>query len=262
MSNKVVYIHRKKSDDTIFYVGMGNPNRPKSKYRSVVWDRTVKKHGYYIEVLFQGLSSEEAFDIEIYLISKFGRRDKGLGSLVNLTDGGEGVSGGLGQKSKAVYNINTGESFRTIKEAYEGQNEIGYYKIVGELRGISVISDENPFRYLDNPYPEADNLWKSIRENEVPFEDGFDCVDDRESIAEFTNVEQNALDRLNTLPKRTLDIMLMVEDTSLRKTAEHYNLGVTGVYNTIKSIKDELLGNTCKGKYSTKLVPKSFYKQN
>lgn len=261
-NNKVVYIHRKKSDDTIFYVGMGNSYRPYDKHkskRSRYWLSTVNKNGYYVEVLFEGLSAEEAFEIEIYLISKFGRKDKGLGPLVNLSDGGEGVSGGLGGKAKSVYNIYTGEFFSTIREAHESQNEIGYSKIVGELRGLYAISDENPFRYLDNPYPEADRLWESIRENEVPFDDGFDCVDDRESIAEFTSVEQDALDRLNTLPKRTLDIILMVEDTSLRKTAKHYNLGVTCIYNSIKSIKAELLGDTQNWKYSTKLVPKSFY---
>tara|TARA_R100000541_G_scaffold270_5_gene1058 strand:+ start:54 stop:449 length:396 start_codon:yes stop_codon:yes gene_type:complete len=91
-NNKVVYIHRKKSDDTIFYVGMGNSYRPNKKKgsRSVFWNRTVTKHGYYIEVLFDGLSTEEAFYIEKYLISKFGRRDLGLGDLVNMTNGGEG----------------------------------------------------------------------------------------------------------------------------------------------------------------------------
>ena len=264
MNNKVVYIHRKKSDDAIFYVGMGNPDRPKSKERSVVWKRTVNKHDYYIEVLFEGLSSEEAFDIEIYLISRFGRRDKGLGSLVNLTDGGEGANGGDNNRGRPVYNIETGEFFNNIKEGIIGSN-ISVYQasyISEQLNKKIPIAYNNPLRLLEDPYPENDRLWESIRQNEVPFEDGFDCIDDRESVAEFTSFEQDALDRLNTLPKRTLDVILMVEDTSLRKTASHYNLGVTGVYNAIKSIKDELLGNTKNWKYNTKLVPKSFYEQN
>ena len=278
-NNKVVYIHRKKSDDTIFYVGMGNPNRPKSKERSVVWKRTVKKNGYYIEVLFEGLSSEEAFDIEMYLISKFGRRDKGLGSLVNLTDGGEGANGGDNNRGRPVYNIETGEFFNNIKEGIIGSN-ISVYQasyISEQLNKKIPIADNNPLRLLEDPYPENDRLWESIRQNEVPFEDGFDCVDDRECVAEFTSVEQDALDRLSTLPKRTLDIILMVEDTSLRKTANHYDLGVTSIYNAIKSIRNELMGDTVwvksrinknyrfkteASKYNTKLVPKSFYKQN
>ena len=39
-NNTVVYIHRKKTDDTIFYVGIGKPSRPYiDKGRSSLWNR-------------------------------------------------------------------------------------------------------------------------------------------------------------------------------------------------------------------------------
>jgi hypothetical protein len=87
---KCVYIHRKKSDNSIFYVGIGNKYRPYSKDRSEIWHKTVKKHGYYVELLATGLTLDLAKEIEKDLISLYGRRNLNTGCLVNLTDGGEG----------------------------------------------------------------------------------------------------------------------------------------------------------------------------
>jgi hypothetical protein len=44
-------------------------------------------------ILYENLTWEKACEIEIDLIKKLGRRDKKLGPLVNMTDGGEGVLG-------------------------------------------------------------------------------------------------------------------------------------------------------------------------
>lgn len=38
---------------------------------------------------------EEAFSLEIWFIYKFGRKDLGFGYLLNLTDGGKGMSGNI-----------------------------------------------------------------------------------------------------------------------------------------------------------------------
>jgi hypothetical protein len=40
-----------------------------------------------------GLTEDEAFKHEVYMIAVLGRKDLGLGPLVNLTNGGEGTSG-------------------------------------------------------------------------------------------------------------------------------------------------------------------------
>jgi len=45
-------------------------------------------------------SESDAFQFEIGLIAKYGRRDLGKGTLCNLTDGGEGPSGSLGMRKK------------------------------------------------------------------------------------------------------------------------------------------------------------------
>lgn len=90
-----VYIHRKASTGEPFYVGKGLlPDRPASKSkRSVPWRRTVAKHGLVIDVVAYCIDDKSAQALEKLIIRDIGRRDLGLGPLVNLTDGGDGHAG-------------------------------------------------------------------------------------------------------------------------------------------------------------------------
>ena len=86
-----VYLHRRKTDNKVFYVGKGKGKRAYSKHgRSDWWKRTVEKHGFVVEVVFSALSEEDAFQCEKDTILEFRYFDH---PLVNLTDGGEGTSG-------------------------------------------------------------------------------------------------------------------------------------------------------------------------
>lgn len=90
MNNYVVYRHLKLNGE-IFYIGMGDPKRPYNRSgRSVYWHNIVNKHGRIVEILAENLSCEEAYILEIKLVAFYGRRDLNKGTLVNLTDGGEG----------------------------------------------------------------------------------------------------------------------------------------------------------------------------
>lgn len=89
-----VYLHIKSNNGVPFYVGKGCNNRVYDKYkRSTIWKRIVNKYDYDIFILEDNLTEKEALDKEIYWIKRIGRIDKGLGTLVNLTDGGDGFSG-------------------------------------------------------------------------------------------------------------------------------------------------------------------------
>ena len=91
----IVYQHRRKDTNQVFYVGIGkteNRAYKSGKFRSEFWNN-VAKNGYTIEITHKDISWEEACIIEKYLISFYGRRDLNLGTLVNLTDGGEGGFG-------------------------------------------------------------------------------------------------------------------------------------------------------------------------
>ena len=91
----LVYRHRRNDTSEVFYIGIGV-----SKYRSTDthnrnkhWHNIVNKHGYTAEIILENISWEQAQQLEILLISQYGRIDTQNGSLVNMTDGGEGTSG-------------------------------------------------------------------------------------------------------------------------------------------------------------------------
>jgi NUMOD3 motif len=89
-----------------FYVGKGHGDRINYHQRLLEKGKRVNHHKNNTirqclkrfdcvprDVFARGLSESEAFDLERRLIAKWGRRDKGTGSLTNMTDGGEGTAG-------------------------------------------------------------------------------------------------------------------------------------------------------------------------
>lgn len=86
-----VYFHTNPVTDEIFYVGIGTTVRAwNARQRSIFWKRTVAKYGgFTVSIVEENLTLAQAIEREKHYIQKIGRRDKGLGTLVNLTDGGE-----------------------------------------------------------------------------------------------------------------------------------------------------------------------------
>jgi len=78
-----------REDGTPYYIGKGKGNRAYSKHRKHIKIPTKDK----ILILKNNLTEEDAFKHEIYMISIFGRKDLGNGILINLSNGGDGVSG-------------------------------------------------------------------------------------------------------------------------------------------------------------------------
>lgn len=89
-----LYRHIRLDINLPFYVGIGVGYRAYQKYkRSAYWNRVAEKAGYDVEIIMDGLTWEEAEEKEKEFIALYGRRDKGLGTLANLTDGGGGMLG-------------------------------------------------------------------------------------------------------------------------------------------------------------------------
>lgn len=115
-----VYAHyrasgRKKNE--IFYVGKGYGNRAYVKSdRNKYWKHIVNKYDYYVEILYDGLDEQVALGLEISTIARYGRKDLGLGPLVNMTDGGDGVVGSLVQYQVSVRN-QFGDIFPSLEDA-------------------------------------------------------------------------------------------------------------------------------------------------
>lgn len=119
MTNFYVYILRRpdkadpfdESKACPFYVGKGRGVRIKEhrwqassllkklgkKCHKIGIIHKLWKHGldFVEEVYVREITEEQAFEIERYLIGKYGRVHNHTGILVNLTDGGEGTSGWL-----------------------------------------------------------------------------------------------------------------------------------------------------------------------
>lgn len=91
--NYCIYRHLKPCGE-VFYIGIGKDlKRPYNKTgRSAWWKKITSKHNYEVQVLKTGMLKEEACELEIILISWYGRSDLGLGNLVNMTDGGDGTT--------------------------------------------------------------------------------------------------------------------------------------------------------------------------
>jgi hypothetical protein len=92
-----VYTHKRLDKNCIFYVGIGSSANQKRAYetqkRNDYWLRVKNITEIEIEVLFEDLTWEVANYYEKYLIAVYGRKNKGNGDLVNMTDGGDGVRG-------------------------------------------------------------------------------------------------------------------------------------------------------------------------
>ena len=111
MNDRLYYIYRHIRLDTneVFYIGQAvktdkEHNNFKSEYkrafqkqkdkRSRFWHNIVSNTDYRVEIIADNLTFEEANNKEIEFVSLYGRRNLGLGTLVNLTNGGSTTQSG------------------------------------------------------------------------------------------------------------------------------------------------------------------------
>ena len=92
-----VYRHIRLDKNQPFYIGIGKDESYKRAYdktrRNNFWRNVVSKTDYCVEIIMDGLTWEQACEKEKEFISLYGRKDLQTGTLVNLTEGGEGVNG-------------------------------------------------------------------------------------------------------------------------------------------------------------------------
>lgn len=88
----LVYKHFKLDTKELFYIGIGGSMKRVSSHRSrnQLWHNIVAKHSFYAEIHIDNINYQQAKEIEIELIKKYGRIDLCTGVLCNMTDGGDG----------------------------------------------------------------------------------------------------------------------------------------------------------------------------
>jgi len=85
------YFHTRNDTGAVFYVGKGKGARAHSHdNRNIHWGRVVAKHGYTVHFAMVDVAEVDALEHEKFLILCF--KNMGI-KLVNMTDGGDGVSG-------------------------------------------------------------------------------------------------------------------------------------------------------------------------
>jgi hypothetical protein len=143
----IVYQHRRKDTNEVFYIGIGeNKKRAYSYGRNPYWNKIVDKYGYEVDILFEGVSWEDACEIEKGLIKDYGRYDLGLGNLVNMTDGGEGTLG------RIVHKHTISKWKNNYIGKYTGENSSQYGKILSQ-ETKDKISKTNKVLFLGEKNP-------------------------------------------------------------------------------------------------------------
>ena len=99
-----------REDGTPYYIGKGTGNRAFIKKRGRPLDLTK------IQIVKSGMSEYDAHQLEIKLISQYGRKDLGTGILINLTNGGEGLSNPSTETRNKMAEAKRNESPETRKK--------------------------------------------------------------------------------------------------------------------------------------------------
>lgn len=134
MNNYLLYRHIRLDKNEPFYIGIGNEKRPYEKRRrNKYWQHIIQKTNYKIEILFNDLTWNEACEKEKEFIKLYGRKDLLLGTLVNLTDGGDGsLNTNSWNKGKKGLFKHSEETKKKLSENKKGkpltQNQINSFK--------------------------------------------------------------------------------------------------------------------------------------
>lgn len=192
--NKVFYVYvLKYPDGTPFYVGKGKGNRLDAHIKEAEMNKALEfignpqkisiirkiwRNGGQVikEKVVENLTEEQAFEIEIELIQKYGLRNHG-GLLANLTYGGEGTSGyeytweqweQLKQRAKQV-----GETRKEDRQQNATEPYVTAYAKISKKMNASSSRTEEEKRIIAEGYAEimaylSRNIFRgSMRENDA-----------------------------------------------------------------------------------------------
>lgn len=250
VKNKVVYLHRNKITNEVFYVGMGSDKRPYDKHkRNLFWNNYVNKYGFSVEIVKTNLSSKEASKEEIRLISLFGRRDLKEGSLVNLSNGGEGaINYKKPTDSKPCICLSSGKVYNSISEYCE-DNNYAYTTILNFVKNnLNKAPNSYNVRLLrkDNSI-----IWEKendeVIDNSFIIDNSFDkecynyCYDSDKEFENKLNIIKNKIKHMD------LSLVLcylnnVVLNKSIRDISKECNVSRTSIHTINNIVRDSLNG--------------------
>ena len=95
-----LYVHYRLDKKEAFYIGISTKYRKKDydrafcyRKRSEFWKRVCNKTRYNVMIISESDNKQEIINQEINYIKVLGKKKDKTGTLVNITDGGEGLLG-------------------------------------------------------------------------------------------------------------------------------------------------------------------------
>jgi predicted GIY-YIG superfamily endonuclease len=242
MNDKVVYLHRRKLDNKVFYVGIGNKKRPYDfSNRNNFWNNYVKKYGKpFVEIYKNNLTKEDACKIEIDLIKKYGRRCNGSGHLVNLSIGGE--IGFKGSNDKRVICLKKGVVYNSITEYCQDtkKNQPDISKFLNRdkfIKRFHNLKDYNVRLVINNkikwiPYFDGNFIRK---DNTYQID-----INKNYNINNCEIIKQSIQEKLYKITDVDIALLYLSYNKNLSKFCKEYNLPYFKLYNRVQKIKIKL----------------------
>ena len=217
---KCVYLHKNPTTGEVFYVGIGRECRASNfRNRNKFWNNYVKKHGVEVDIIYKGLSVQEANEKEVELIKKYGRKDKNKGTLVNLSDGGEGIKTYANyEDTHKCYCLKTQKIYPSINQ-FCIENELSYTAVIQFLKSIK----DNKTKAISKDY----NVRQLRKDNTVIWHSTESFVrSDFENIDDFKDLEYEEdlnFERLNSIYNDAIDSFFSSEN-NLYKKEHNFNI--------------------------------------
>jgi hypothetical protein len=152
-----IYKHIRIDKNEVFYIGIGNDKKYQRAYdkrkRTKLWKNIINKTNYIIEIVEDGLTWEDACEGETKWIKHYGRKDLNEGSLVNMTDGGDGTLGLIhtDETKQKLSKSNSGSGNGNWKKQYTKEERLKLS--LSQKKRFSDPNERlktNPFRNLTN----------------------------------------------------------------------------------------------------------------
>lgn len=144
-----LYRHIRLDKNEPFYIGIGsdiNYNRAFSlKNRNKYWKNIISKTEWLVEIILDDLTWEQACKKEKEFINIYGRKDFNLGTLCNMTDGGDGafnpsletrikLSESKKGKKNPIFNKPRTENWYKAMEKFKGKGNPNYGKTIPDYQ--------------------------------------------------------------------------------------------------------------------------------
>lgn len=144
-----LYRHIRLDKNEVFYIGIGTITDNDIKYRKFgraistygrngYWTNIINKTEYVVQIIYQSDNKEQIIKKEIEFIKLYGRKDLGLGTLVNMTDGGDGFGRKNEHNFKKILIFN-----KDLKLLYKAKNskDASFYIFNTENKHKQIITN-------------------------------------------------------------------------------------------------------------------------